>query len=64
IGAGASGAGLVLAGVPLVLLSVGFLARPLPAGPLWLVPAAVLVVGLVVWLAVELPARKILRWGA
>ncbi|WP_433259117.1 FtsX-like permease family protein [Streptosporangium sp. CA-135522] len=61
IGAGAAGSGLVLSAVPLALLGVGFLGRPVPAGPLWLVPSSVLVVGLVVWLAVELPARRILR---
>ncbi|SDL22493.1 FtsX-like permease family protein [Nonomuraea jiangxiensis] len=59
IAAGASGAGIVLAAVPLVMLGIGFLSRPVPAGPLWLVPGSVLVVGLVVWLAVELPARRI-----
>ncbi|WP_043625843.1 ABC transporter permease [Nonomuraea candida] len=60
IAAGASGSGIVLAAVPLGMLGLGFLWRPVPAGPLWLVPASVLVVGLVVWLAVELPARRIL----
>jgi putative ABC transport system permease protein len=54
----ACAAGLVLAGVPLVMLSVGFLGRPWPAGPLWLVPASVLVVALVVWAAVNLPVRR------
>lgn len=61
IAAGASGAGLVLSAVPLVLLGAGFLARPAPSGPLWLAPASVLVVGLVVWPAMELPARKIIH---
>ncbi|GAA2358826.1 FtsX-like permease family protein [Nonomuraea africana] len=50
--------GLVLAGVPLALLSIGFLGRPWPAGPLWLVPASVLVVAMVVWPAVNLPVRR------
>ncbi|PZG36814.1 hypothetical protein C1I98_26350 [Spongiactinospora gelatinilytica] len=63
IGAGASVAGIVLAAVPLVLLSIGFLAGPLPAGPYWPVPALVLVVGLIVWLAVELPGRATRRVG-
>ncbi|MFI0419139.1 FtsX-like permease family protein [Spongiactinospora sp. 9N601] len=61
IGAGASVAGIVLAVVPLALLSIGFLAAPLPPGPYWLVPALVLVVGLIVWLAVELPGRATRR---
>ncbi|YCK37578.1 FtsX-like permease family protein [Actinomadura sp. ATCC 39365] len=60
VGAGASVSGLVLSAVPLVLLSVGFLARPLPAGPLWLVPASILAVMTIVSLAMELPARKIM----
>ncbi|MFI7107148.1 FtsX-like permease family protein [Nonomuraea sp. NPDC050227] len=60
VGAGASLSGLVLSAVPLVLLSVGFLARPLPAGPLWLVPASILAVMTIVSLAMELPARKIM----
>ncbi|MFE3455399.1 FtsX-like permease family protein [Nonomuraea sp. NPDC059194] len=59
VGGGASASGITLSAVPLVLLSVGFLGRPLPAGPLWLVPASILVVMLIVWLAMELPARKI-----
>ncbi|MFI6177504.1 FtsX-like permease family protein [Nonomuraea sp. NPDC051191] len=61
VGAGASASGLVLAAVPLVLLSVGFLARPLPAGPLWLVPASILGAMTIVSLAMELPARKIMN---
>ncbi|RJL33412.1 FtsX-like permease family protein [Bailinhaonella thermotolerans] len=61
IGAAACGAGLLLSAVPLALLSAGFLGRPVPAGPLWLLPASMLVVALVVWAAMELPARKMLR---
>ncbi|MFI6325001.1 FtsX-like permease family protein [Nonomuraea sp. NPDC050556] len=60
IAGAAAGSGLVLAGVPLGLLSVGFLGRPWPAGPLWLVPASVVLVGLVVWLALDLPARRVI----
>ncbi|RSM94499.1 hypothetical protein DMB42_51255 [Nonomuraea sp. WAC 01424] len=61
VGAGASVSGLVLSAVPLVLLSLGFLARPLPAGPLWLVPASIVGVMSIVSLAMELPARKIMN---
>ncbi|MFI9597466.1 FtsX-like permease family protein [Nonomuraea sp. NPDC052265] len=61
VGAGASASGLVLSAVPLVLLSVGFLARPLPAGPLWLVPASIVGAMTIVSLAMELPARKIMH---
>ncbi|MFI7643479.1 ABC transporter permease [Nonomuraea sp. NPDC049400] len=54
----AAGAGVALAAVPLTTLSVSFLGRPWPAGPLWLVPASALLVAVVVWLATALPARR------
>ncbi|GII97485.1 membrane protein [Sinosporangium siamense] len=57
----ASLAGLAMSAVPLVLLGIGFLGRPWPAGPLWLVPAAVAVVCVVVWLAFDLTARRLIR---
>lgn len=59
IAAAAAGAGLLLSAIPLTLLSIGFLARPWPAGPYWLAPAAVLTITAVVWLALDLPSRKI-----
>ncbi|MFI6298608.1 FtsX-like permease family protein [Nonomuraea sp. NPDC050790] len=57
----ASAAGLVMSAVPLLFLSIGFLGRPWPAGPLWLAPAAVAVVCVVVGLAYDLPARRLVR---
>ncbi|NBE98981.1 ABC transporter permease [Nonomuraea sp. KC401] len=59
----AAGAGVVLAAVPLTTLSMSFLGRPWPAGPLWLVPACVLLVGVVAWLATVLPARPVYTGG-
>ncbi|MFF0250277.1 FtsX-like permease family protein [Streptosporangium sandarakinum] len=61
VGAGASAAGLALCAVPLSLLGIGFLGRPLPAGPLWLAPVSVAGVMLIVCLAMEVPARKIIN---
>ncbi|WP_431903015.1 FtsX-like permease family protein [Nonomuraea sp. bgisy101] len=61
VAAAAAGSGLLLAAVPLTMLSIGFLSRPWPAGPLWLAPAVVLAVTMVVWLALDLPARRIIR---
>jgi putative ABC transport system permease protein len=54
-------AGLLVSAVPLVLLAIGFLHRPWPAGPLWLVPAVALVVAAIGLLAAELPTRRALR---
>lgn len=44
-----------------MLLSVGFLHRPWPAGPLWLLPAVALVVAGLAFLTIELPTRQALR---
>lgn len=56
----AAGSGLLLAAVPLTMLSIGFLSRPWPAGPLWLAPAAVLTIAMVVWPALSIPARQLI----
>ncbi|MET9820082.1 FtsX-like permease family protein [Streptomyces sp. NPDC006349] len=53
--------GLLLSAVPLALLGQGFLGRPWPAGPAWLLPAAAATVTLTSWLTVELPTRHALR---
>ncbi|GAA0726445.1 FtsX-like permease family protein [Dactylosporangium roseum] len=53
--------GVVLALVPLMLLGTAFLHRPWAAGPLWLLPACVLVVAAVAFLATDLPTRQALR---
>ena len=55
---------LLVTAVPLVFLGIGFLGRPWPSAPIWLVPATVaLVVGLIV-VSVELPMRYLLRSSA
>ncbi|MRJ78313.1 FtsX-like permease family protein [Aeromicrobium sp. SMF47] len=57
----AVGAALAVSALPLVFLGIGFLGRPWPSAPIWLVPAtAALVVGLIV-VSVELPTRYLLR---
>jgi putative ABC transport system permease protein len=61
VAAAAVGAGLLLSAVPLALLGVGFLGRPLPAGPAWLLPAAVLTVAAIAFGTAELPTRSALR---
>ncbi|MER6948719.1 FtsX-like permease family protein [Nonomuraea sp. NPDC000554] len=53
--------GVLLSAVPLGLLGLGFLGRPWPAGPGWLLPATALAVGVIAWLAHELPGRRLLR---
>ena len=57
----ALGTGLLLSALPLMFLSIGFLRRPWPAGPVWLAPAVVLVVGGIAFLTMEIPTRRALR---
>ncbi|MDA8370247.1 MAG: ABC transporter permease [Nocardiopsaceae bacterium] len=59
IAVGAVGAGVAAAAVPLALAGLGFLGRPWPGGPVWLLPVTALVVALLAWLCVELPARRL-----
>lgn len=59
-GAAVTAGGLVST-VPLALVGVGFLDRPWPAGPGWLLPVTALVVVGIAFLAVELPTRSALR---
>ncbi|MFG2545760.1 FtsX-like permease family protein [Streptomyces sp. NPDC048594] len=61
IAASALVCGLLLSAVPLALLGQGFLGRPWPAGPAWLLPAAAATVVATAWLTVELPTRHALR---
>ncbi|MBP0456669.1 ABC transporter permease [Streptomyces montanisoli] len=61
VAAMACGAGLVVSAVPLVLLGQGFLGRPWPAGPVWLLPVAVAVLTATSFVALELPTRRALR---
>lgn len=53
--------GTLLAAVPLVLLGIGVLHRPWPAGPVWLLPATVLTVAVIAFAALGLPTRRALR---
>ncbi|MFD6988799.1 FtsX-like permease family protein [Streptomyces sp. NPDC059943] len=54
-------AGLAVSVIPLALLGVGFLDRPWPAGPLWLLPAIALTIVTISFLTIELPTRRALR---
>ncbi|MEU9452692.1 ABC transporter permease [Streptomyces sp. NPDC048277] len=53
--------GAALSALPLVLLGQGFLDRPWPAGPGWLLPAAAATVVVTAYVTVELPTRRALR---
>lgn len=61
IGVGAVVTGILLSAVPLAFLGLAFLDRPWPAGPVWLLPAAVLTVLATAFVTVELPTRQALR---
>ncbi|MFG2473059.1 FtsX-like permease family protein [Streptomyces canus] len=61
IAAAALAGGLLLSALPLALLGQGFLDRPWPAGPVWLLPAAALTVMVTAFLTIELPTRRALR---
>ncbi|WP_043667088.1 ABC transporter permease [Streptomyces xylophagus] len=52
---------LLLSAIPLALLGQGFLGRPWPAGPVWLLPALALTVTFTAFLTIELPTRQALR---
>jgi putative ABC transport system permease protein len=52
---------LLLSAVPLALLGQGFLGRPWPAGPVWLLPTVALTVTVTAFLTIELPTRQALR---
>jgi len=54
-------AGPLLSAVPLALLGLGFLHRPWPSGPLWLLPAIGVTVAGIVVLTMEIPTRRALR---
>ncbi|AXK35653.1 ABC transporter permease [Streptomyces armeniacus] len=61
VGGLALATGLLLSAVPLALLGIGFLGRPLPAGPVWLLPAVAATVAGIAFAAMEFPTRKALR---
>ncbi|MFF1444502.1 FtsX-like permease family protein [Streptomyces sp. NPDC058295] len=52
---------LLLSALPLALLGQGFLGRPWPAGPVWLLPGLALMVTVTAFLTIELPTRQALR---
>lgn len=60
-GAMSSIAGFAVAALPLAFLGIGFLGRPWPAGPIWLMPATALFIVVLTSASVELPARSLLR---
>ncbi len=53
--------GLLPSALPLALLGQGFLGRPWPAGPAWLLPATAATMAATSFLTVELPTRRALR---
>ncbi|MFF9126482.1 FtsX-like permease family protein [Streptomyces sp. NPDC014889] len=57
IATAALAAGLLLSALPLALLGQGFLGRPWPAGPVWLLPALAATVVATAFLTIELPTR-------
>ena len=54
-------AGCLLSAIPLALLGQGFLHRPWPAGPVWLLPALAALLAAVSFATTELPTRRALR---
>lgn len=52
---------LLLSAIPLALLGQGFLGRPWPAGPVWLLPGLAVMVTGIAFLTIELPTRQALR---
>ncbi|MEU6140173.1 FtsX-like permease family protein [Streptomyces sp. NPDC047081] len=52
---------VLLSALPLALLGQGFLGRPWPAGPAWLLPALALTVTVTAFATVEIPTRQALR---
>ncbi|WP_143671830.1 FtsX-like permease family protein, partial [Streptomyces caniscabiei] len=61
IAAAALAGGLLLSALPLALLGQGFLDRPWPAGPAWLLPAVAATIVATAFLTIELPTRQALR---
>lgn len=61
IAAAALVSGLLLSALPLALLGQGFLDRPWPAGPAWLLPAIAATIVTTAFLTIELPTRQALR---
>ncbi|GAA1694860.1 FtsX-like permease family protein [Glycomyces endophyticus] len=56
----AVGAGLAFSVLPMAILGLGFLGKPWPQGPLWVIPATVAVAVLIAWAATAIPTRRAL----
>jgi putative ABC transport system permease protein len=54
-------AALAVSALPLAFAGIAFLGHPWPAGPIWLVPAMVVLVVSLIVASVELPVRSLLR---
>ncbi|KUM84219.1 MULTISPECIES: ABC transporter permease [Streptomyces] len=61
IAAAALVSGMLLSALPLALLGQGFLGRPWPAGPAWLLPGVAATIVTTAFLTIELPTRQALR---
>ncbi|MFD3520225.1 FtsX-like permease family protein [Streptomyces sp. NPDC058653] len=61
IATAALAAGLTISTLPLTFLGIGFLDRPWPSGPAWLLPAIALTIASTAFLTTELPTRQALR---
>jgi len=61
MGVAALTTGVLLSAIPLALLGIGFLDRPWPAGPVWLLPVVALTVMGTAFVTVEFPTRQALR---
>lgn len=57
----AVGSGALLSALPLALLGIGFLGRPWPAGPVWLLPVTAAVTTALALAATAVPVRRQLR---
>ncbi|MEU5637104.1 hypothetical protein ACH47C_24335 [Streptomyces rishiriensis] len=60
IAAAALVSGLLLSALPLALLGQGFLDRPWPAGPAWMVPAIAATIVTTAFVTIEIPSRQAL----
>jgi putative ABC transport system permease protein len=57
----AVGAGLLISVLPMSLLGIGFMGRPWPQGPLWVIPAVAVVTTFIAYAAVAIPTRQALK---
>ncbi|GAA2168827.1 MULTISPECIES: FtsX-like permease family protein [Glycomyces] len=57
----AVGAGLLISVLPMSLLGIGFMGRPWPQGPLWVIPAVAVITTFIAYAAVAIPTRQALQ---